>query len=97
MHLWLSNLNFTVWKLQDFSITQILRETNFWDSRNAKTAVFAILRAVMFVHMKNFSLQKLQKSYKSKFSAPKCVKIADFALLESLKLISRDRKIMKFP
>ena len=37
----------TVWKLQDFSITQILREINFWDSWSVKTAVFAILEAVM--------------------------------------------------
>ena len=40
----------TVWKFQDFSITQILREINFEDSRSAKTAIFAILRAVSFVH-----------------------------------------------
>ena len=26
----------TVWKFHDFSITQILREINFWDSRSAK-------------------------------------------------------------
>ena len=38
---------------------------------------------------------------KSKFRASKCVKMADFVLLEPPKLISRknwsDRKIMKFP
>ena len=37
---------YTVWKFQDFCITEILREINFGDSRSAKTAVFAILRAV---------------------------------------------------
>ena len=42
-------------------ITQILREINFWDSRNAKTAIFAILRAVDFVNLVNFILQEVQK------------------------------------
>ena len=31
---------FTVWKVKDFSITQILREINFGDSRSAKSAIF---------------------------------------------------------
>ena len=30
----------TVWKFRDFSITQILREINFGDSRKAKSAIF---------------------------------------------------------
>ena len=37
-----TNSYFTVWKIQDFSITQILREINFGEIRSAKTAVFAI-------------------------------------------------------
>ena len=41
----------TVWKVQDFYITQILREINFEDSTSAKTAVFAILWALNFVHL----------------------------------------------
>ena len=57
---------FTVWKFQDFSITQIFREINFVDSRSAKTAIFAIVRAVNFVDLLNSSLQKLPKSIKSK-------------------------------
>ena len=35
--------NFTVWKFHDFSITQILREINFGDSRSAKSAMFNTL------------------------------------------------------
>ena len=35
----------TVWKFQDLSVTQILREINFWDSNSTKTAFFAILGA----------------------------------------------------
>ena len=80
---------YTVWKYQDFSITQILRKINFWDSTSAKTAIFAILGADNFVNLMNFSLQKVEKSIKIKIQSPKCVKMADFALLESSKLISR--------
>ena len=55
-------------------------------SKCAKTAVFAISKAVNFGHLVNFSVQKVQKS---KFRASKCGKMADFALQESAKLISR--------
>ena len=37
--IWIAN---TVWKFQDFSVIQILREINFGQSRSSKTAVFAI-------------------------------------------------------
>ena len=33
----------TVWKFHDFSITQILREINFWDSTGAKSAILTHL------------------------------------------------------
>ena len=33
----------TMWKFQDFSVTQILREINFGESRNSKTAFLAFL------------------------------------------------------
>ena len=52
----------TVWKLYDFSITQILREIDFVVSRTSKTAVFAILRDLKFVYLVNFNFQKVQKS-----------------------------------
>ena len=32
---------FTMWKFQDFSVTHILREINFGESRSYKTVVFA--------------------------------------------------------
>ena len=32
-----------MWKIQDFSVTQILREINFEESRSSKSAVSAIL------------------------------------------------------
>ena len=59
----------TVWKFQDFSITQILREINYWDSRIAKTDIFAILEAVNFVNLLNISLQKGPKWIKIKIQS----------------------------
>ena len=50
----------TVWKFQDFYITQILREINLEDSSSAKTACIAILRAVNLIHLANSSLKKVQ-------------------------------------
>ena len=55
---------YTVWKFQDFSITQILREINFGGSRSSKTAVLAILGALKMSILVNFSLQKMQKFIK---------------------------------
>ena len=74
-----------MWKIQDFCITQILREINFVNSRSAKTAVFANLGAVNFVHLVNCQIPK----YVPKFRETKCVKITHFPLLESQNLISR--------
>ena len=59
----------TVWKFQDFSVTYILREINFGDSRSFKTAVFAIIEALNFDDLVNFSLQKLQKFIKLKIQS----------------------------
>ena len=55
---------YTVWKIHDFSVTQILREVNFGESRSCKTAIFAISGALNFDDLVNFSLQKVQKSIK---------------------------------
>ena len=38
-----------VWKLHDFSITLILREINFGDPRNAKSAILTHLEVLNFV------------------------------------------------
>ena len=61
-----------MWKFQDFYITQILRETNLEDSKSAKTDVFAILRAVDFVHLVNCNLQPSEsaKIHKNQNSEP---------------------------
>ena len=38
----------TVWKLHDFSITQILRDIKFEDSRMAKSVILILLDALNF-------------------------------------------------
>ena len=67
-----------MWKLEDFSVTQILREIKFGESRGPKTAIFAILGALNFVNLVNFIFQKVQKVIKSKFRTSQFVKTADF-------------------
>ena len=79
----------TVWNFLDFSVTQILREINFGKSRSSKTADFAILGALNFVHVVNFCLKKCKHSKKVKFRASQFVKIAYFQMLDLPTLISR--------
>ena len=57
--LFLSNI--TVWKFQEFSVSQILREINFGESRSVETAIFAIFGALNSVDLVNCSIQKVQK------------------------------------
>jgi len=62
-----------------FLSLRFLREINFGEFRCSKTAFFAIL----------LNFKKYKNSWKPKFRASTCVKMADFELLESSKLISR--------
>ena len=78
-----------MWKLSNFSVSQILREIKVGESRNSKTAVFAIFKALNLVDFANLSLQKYKMHKISKFRASKCVRMADLTLLESEKVISR--------
>ena len=57
----------TVWKVQDFPVTQILREINSGEFRSSETAVFAFFGALDFVDLVDFSLQKVQNFMKSRF------------------------------
>ena len=71
-------------------ITQILREINFGGCRSCKTAGLAILGDLKMINLVNFSLQKMQKFLKIKIQRLKmCLKMEDFAVLKSMKLISR--------
>ena len=62
-----------------FSAPQILCEINFEESRSSKPTFFAILGALYFVNLVDFSIQKLGKLQKMKIH---------FETLDSLTLIS---------
>ena len=59
-----------MWKFQDFSVIQILREIKIGESRNPKTTVIAIFEALDFVSLVNFSLQKVLTNHKYQNSEP---------------------------
>ena len=59
-----------MWKFQDFSVPQILREINFEESRSSQSAIFAIVGALNFVTLVNFSLQIEQKFHQNRNSEP---------------------------
>ena len=44
----LTNYTLTVWKFHDFTIIQILREINYWNSKNAKSAILTHLESLNF-------------------------------------------------
>ena len=46
-------------KSQDISVTQILREIIFGESRRSKTAVFAIFGALKIANLVEFSFHKV--------------------------------------
>ena len=79
---------FRVWNFQDFSTLQVLCEFNFGIFRSFKATIFAILGALNFVNLVNFSLSNEQKLIKSKFRASKCAKMTNFPRLEHPKLVS---------
>jgi len=76
----------TVWKLENFSVAQILREIKFWNSRSLEFAIWAHLATEFWLFMTFWRL-KFTKS--TKLRAPKMAKMAVLELLKSPKLISR--------
>jgi len=57
-----------VWKFQDFSVIQILRQISVEGFRDSKTAVIVFLLLWNLLLWKNFSLQKVQ-FMKTKFQS----------------------------
>ena len=57
------------WKFHDFSITQILREITFRESRGSKTVVFAVYGAVNSANLVNSNLLEVQKLIKIKIQS----------------------------
>ena len=64
----------TVWKFQNFSITQILREINFRDFRSAKSAILPLLETLNFDLYAFWPFLKVEKT-------------AIFAFLEALNFV----------
>ena len=50
----------TVWRFHEFSITQILGEINFWDSRSAKSAILTHFEALNFDFYEFLHLMKAE-------------------------------------
>ena len=83
------SLHDTVWKFHNFSITQILREINFWDSMSAKSAIFTQLEALISLCMNFCTFRKLKSTKLTKFRASKIDKNDILELLGSQNMISR--------
>ena len=60
----------TVWIFHDFSITLILREINFRDSKSEKSAIFAILEALDFEFYEFLHLLKVEIYQINHFQSP---------------------------
>ena len=58
-----------MWKFHDFSITRILREINFRDSRSAKSPILTHLEAINFVHLGIFAIFKCENFIKTKIQS----------------------------
>ena len=92
--------NLTVWKFQDFCITEILREINFEDSRSAKSAGFMYLSS-WILNLENLSSAKLHKYLEFKIQSLKIGKNGSFWTSGNTKinftLNLSLRKFLKFP
>ena len=66
-----------------FSITQILREINFEDSRHAKSVILPYLEALNFDFYELLHSLKSEILHFSKFRAPKVAKMAALQILQS--------------
>ena len=67
-----------MWKFQDFCITQILREINFWDSRSAKSAILTHLEALDFDFYGFLHFLRAEIYQKEKTQSPKNGKVGSF-------------------
>ena len=65
----------TVWKLQNFSVAQILREIKFWNSRSLEFAIWAHLATEFWLFM---TFWRLKFTKLTKLRATKMAKMAFF-------------------
>ena len=78
-----------MWKIHEFFITQILRETNFGDFRSAKLAISTHLEALNFDFHQFLNFVKAENDQKTKFRVFKIVKMAFLVFQRYQKFISR--------
>ena len=68
----------SVWKFQEFTITQILCENNFEDSRSANSAISTNLVALNFDFYEFLHFLKSEIYQRTIFRAPKIAKNGSF-------------------
>ena len=78
-----------MWKLQNLSVTQILREINFGDFRSAKFAILTHLQALNFVFVNFFHFLTAEIYQINKIQSPEIAKKVVVEHLDSPKLFSR--------
>ena len=64
-----------MWKYQDFTVTYILREINFGESRSSENAILAILAAVNFEFLEIFDIFNSKILLKLEFKASEMTKM----------------------
>ena len=74
-----------MWKFQNFSVSQILREINFGDSRSAKYAILTHVQALKFDFHEFLHYLKAEIDQMNKFRALRIAKHAISTHLEALK------------
>ena len=91
----------TMWKFQDFSITQILREINFGDSGSVKSAILTHVEALNFDSHEFLHFLKTEIYQIKEIQSPKNCKTSSFRTFAFSKIDFTqnlsDSKIMKFP
>ena len=58
--LWQPNGEYTMWKFQDFSATQVLGEINFGDIKGPKTAILTTYAVLNFEFLATFDIFKCE-------------------------------------
>ena len=71
-------LGVTVWKLQNFSITQILHEINFGDPRSAKSAILTHLEVLNIDFYEFLHFLKAENYQNNQIQSPKNCKSDSF-------------------
>ena len=74
-----------MWNFHDFTITQILREINFGDSRSAKCAILTCSETLNFDFYEILQFTEAEIHLINKVQSPEIAKTVFLELLDSLK------------